>query len=239
MGRGRGVQALMNIDGEYSSQRAVQIALAGSYNLLLIGDAGSGKTLFLQEIESLGPRITPHFMNQSKLITLQGFGLLDDYHLLSHSQRMLFLSILNPASSSRWIITIRSCPCGYTFNSKRMCVCSPTRLAHHQNLLDELLSRVNMVSYLGKEQDNSHRFTGTWVISVVTTQQRLTPEAKIRLEMMDYLNTRTLVCDIKRISATIAYLGNRKRISLSDLDEAASYLPLENLPLERKSIHGD
>lgn len=52
-----GLQELTQIKGQALAKRAVQIAAAGSHNLLMIGPPGSGKTLLANTLISLLPRL--------------------------------------------------------------------------------------------------------------------------------------------------------------------------------------
>jgi magnesium chelatase family protein len=59
---------LADIKGQEAARRALEVAAAGSHNLLMVGPPGSGKSMLAQRLPSILPRLTPRELLEVSMI---------------------------------------------------------------------------------------------------------------------------------------------------------------------------
>lgn len=227
------------IKGESSAKRAIQIALFTGLNLGICGGTGTGKTFIIQSIRGAFPVIP---INQGTRLDIDpqkpGFILVDDYPLLNKPSRELVLSLLavDRPINTRVFATFRTCRCGYSAHptQNRLCSCDPNVSKEYQFLLEEFLSRTDMLVYLNGQ--GSERFEkGRWLIAkdmdLAVPFHRLNLEAKDRLDMWvetGPLRNRKLISSCVKVAWSIAQLRGSREINLEDLEEALGFLPISS-----------
>ena len=73
------------VKGQQGLRRAVEIAVAGEHNLLIIGPPGAGKSMVAKRIPSILPRPHPdEFMEILNIYSIQGESWLSKYNGLLH-----------------------------------------------------------------------------------------------------------------------------------------------------------
>lgn len=122
-------------------KRAADIAMAGSFHLLLYGPPGSGKTMTLSLLSAYG-ETSPEFwirpqMNATYLsshhigtITEGGVILADELPSLSTSSRM-FLRELMDQPHHIVAAAMNACPCGATGMEKTPCMCTDEEIVKY------------------------------------------------------------------------------------------------------------
>src|SRR5690606_35972461 len=59
---------LADIKGQEAARSALEVAAAGSHNLLMVGPPGSGKSMLAQRLPSILPRLTPRELLEVSMI---------------------------------------------------------------------------------------------------------------------------------------------------------------------------
>ena len=120
----------MNISeviGQNHVKRAVEIAISGDHNILLIGPQGSGKTMWEEAIDSL-------------FIKKGDFIFLDD--VVDNIRRAYqYTSLSSPNPSSLLIATSRLCPCGNINHPHHECRCEVDEVVEYRSQMPMWLLR--------------------------------------------------------------------------------------------------
>ncbi len=127
---------LGEICGQETARRALEVAAAGGHSLLLVGPAGSGKSMLARCLPGLLPPDTPRPLRVPGLgltprgvareLTLAAGGtlILDDLPALRPATLRALAEALDGAPV-QLVATMRPCPCGHAGDHRADCACPP------------------------------------------------------------------------------------------------------------------
>ncbi len=119
------------VRGQQHAVRAIEVALTGNHNLVLIGEPGGGKTTLATAAMAL---------RESPLATFDGQV---PIHLKVNDSRMSTITTTTP------------CQCGWYLSDERECTCSPGNIKVHMAEINAIQHSVDMwvgLSSLGFDQ---------------------------------------------------------------------------------------
>src|SRR5437773_549838 len=113
-----------DVKGQGHVKRAIEVAVAGGHNLLMIGPPGSGKSMLSKRIATIMP---PMSLEDGKVTVSRAAG------SVTFPSEFMLVAAMNP------------CPCGYFGDLKRECRCGPTQVhRYRQRISGPLLDRIDL-----------------------------------------------------------------------------------------------
>lgn len=128
---------IQNISGQEHAKRAIEVALTGNHNTIIIGTRGSGKSYFLKAVREIAREID----------AFDEFDFVDNF-----TGKYKYLKPM--------IVTASPCPCGFYGHDLRPCICTNEQVNEHQNALAQHnwdihveLSDVNWSAERGNQEE--------------------------------------------------------------------------------------
>src|SRR5436190_16178 len=115
-----------DVKGQQHVKRAIEVAVAGGHNILMIGPPGSGKSMLSKRIPTIIPPMSlDEAIETTKIHSIAGS--------LTFPSEFMLVAAMNP------------CPCGYFGDLKRECRCSPIQVQRYrQRISGPLIDRIDL-----------------------------------------------------------------------------------------------
>lgn len=211
-----------DIKGLEHCKRGLEVAAAGSHNVLLIGPPGSGKHSLAEAFATITNR-------QVQIVDATSYTDED----FTMPRGALIVALMRP------------CPCGYFTDPRQECVCTPKDIRNHLSKIPgRLLDRIEVhlevpklspnvsaraTSLEGSDKVKARVETADTLLSEVEDKMDLDKEANelLKLAILE-LGISSMAYDkILSISKTIAALDGKEVVEAHHISEAISYRSLD------------
>ena len=141
-----------DVKGQHHVKRAIEVAVAGGHNILMIGPPGSGKSMLSKRIPTIIPPMSlDEAIETTKIHSIAGFLDGEQSFVATRPFRSPHHTISRAAGSLTFpsefmlVAAMNPCPCGYFGDLKRECRCSPVQVQRYrQRISGPLLDRIDL-----------------------------------------------------------------------------------------------
>jgi len=148
---------MRDVFGQHQARRALEIAAAGSHNLLMVGPPGTGKSMLASRLPDIQPTMSEQESMESASIASPEFtrSVLD---VLREPMETGEITVSRAARQATFpsrfqlVAAMNPCPCGYHDDPKISCRCSAEQILRYQaRVSGPFLDRIDLHLQLRRE----------------------------------------------------------------------------------------